>query len=155
MIRVLILILTMIVASAMTAQHTTRRSLKVAQYQPSAAVTYDTVAVSGDRRVSFTGYEKTLRSMTESFFVTNNCSDSIEIIDVEIQYKDMDGNSLDCRQERVEIDLTPGQTRKADLRAWDRQKVFYYYRSPQPKKQQATPYKVSIKLLQALKERKE
>lgn len=150
-----IMLLSLSLASGLTAQRTTRQKLRPAAEPVEAEnPVYDTIAVKGDDCVNFFGYEKLLRSTTESFFVSNNCDDTITCVEIEIDYKDINGNMLDCRHERIDVEVAPNSSRKVDIKSWDRQKVFYYYRSPKPKTAQATPYKVAISLEQALKNKK-
>lgn len=132
-------------------QRTTRRNLKPLP-ETTDVVRGDTVFTAKDSSmVSFSGYEKTLRTSRENFFVTNHSSDSLTSLTLEIEYLDMSGRQLDKRPVTIHIDLPPGQTRRADIKSWDRQNVMYYYRSPQPRAKQATPYKVRIALQTALK----
>lgn len=115
----------------------------------------DTVATSADSTaLKFSGYEKTLRSATESFFITNLSGKDIDRIVVDIVYSDMKGRVLDRRTETIDISLPAAETRRADIRSRDRQHTFYYYRSPAPRHAaQATPYRVKISLLAAMTER--
>ena len=62
----------------------------------------------------------------------------------------MKGRTLDMRNVKIDIDLPAGETRRIDIKAWDRQKVFYYHLSPVPRTAQATPYQVGISLVCAL-----
>lgn len=148
---VTIVLLLLLTAVSVDAQRTTRQRLKA---RPVATSTvepiYDTIARCDDKLLVFSGYEKVLRSTKESFFVTNNTRREVVRLVFEIDYKDMSGNMLDRRRESVDIEIPSGSTRKIDIPAWDKQKVFYYYRSPQPKTAQATPYKVKIRLVAAL-----
>lgn len=128
-------------------QRTTRHKLKALP----ADVVCDTIFTSADSTViTFSGYEKTLRSSRESFFVTNRSDSIVDRLSLEITYFDMAGHLLDKRVVAVDVELPPSETRKVDLRSWDTQKVMYYHRSPQPRGGvQATPYRVRIRLLAA------
>ena len=133
--------------SAVFGQHTTRSRLKPSRPAKSASeAVRDTVACAGDTAaLVFSGYDKLLRSTKESFFVSNRTDSPITRLIFNIEY-------LDSRTDSVEIKLPPGGTRRVDIPSWDRQKTFYYYRSPQPKTAQATPYRVRISLVAALGE---
>lgn len=152
-----LIILAAILASALTAagQRTTRSRLRPA---PRAVATpqqlhpYDTIATAADSAaIVFSGYEKTLSSNKESFFATNRTDSLINTLDIEITYLDIKGRQLDTRRLTLETDLPAGETRRFDIPAWDRQKVFYYHLSPTPRAAHATPYRVTIHLLTALK----
>lgn len=140
-----------------SAQRTTRRHLRPANTATAAAAespTVDTVKIAlADSAVTFSGYEKTLRATKESFFVTNRTDSAISALQLRIVYSDMRGRQLDSRDITADIDLPPHSTRRVDLPAWDRQKVFYYHRSHPPRAAAATPYRVNISLLAALHRR--
>lgn len=140
--------------SAVLGQHTTRSRLKPSRPAKSASeAVRDTVACAGDTAaLVFSGYDKLLRSTKESFFVSNRTDSPVSRLIFNIEYLDMNRRTLDSRTDSVEIKLPPGGTRRVDIPSWDRQKTFYYYRSPQPKTAQATPYRVRISLVAALDE---
>lgn len=143
---VLILSITIVVA-----QRTTRNRLKTVP-RIERAGTYDTIATHVDTAaVTFTGYDKVLRASKESFFVTNNLDVDISRLCLKIVYKDMSGRIYDSRHLTVDTDIQSGQTRRVDVESWDKQKSFYYYRSTVPRVERATPYKVNISLIAALK----
>lgn len=134
-------------------QRTTRRNLKTVPPSTVKAATaaYDTIATAADSTaITFSGYEKTLRSTKESFFATNRTDSAITNLNIVITYKDMKGRTLDCRKVSVDIEIPTGETRRIDIRSWDRQKVFYYHLSSPPKAAQATPYRIKIALDAAL-----
>jgi hypothetical protein len=90
-----------------------------------------------------TGYDKPLNSDTETFFVTNNTDCDLTTISIEIEYLTLDSRQLHKRFERIKCDIPAGETRKIDIRTWDRQHSFYYHLSTRPRRQ-ATPYTISI-----------
>lgn len=145
--------LAVILSEPASGQRTTRQRLKPILSEAKVEL-YDTVFTSADStRLSFKGYEKTLRSSKESFYVTNKSDSTLERLILSINYLDMAGRQLDRRTIEVDIDMGAGETRRVDVASWDAQKVMYYYRSPKPKAEQATPYKVRIQLVAALKNR--
>lgn len=134
------------------AQRTTRHKLKSVPAGSLEQVSKsDTLFTAADSTAfSFNGYEKALRSSRESFFVTNNTDSLVDRLTVELVYMDMQGRMLDRRTVDIDLEIKPGETRKADIRSWDTQKVMYYYRSPRPRgSSQATPYRLRIHLLNA------
>lgn len=141
---------------AVSAQRTTRsklRPLGVEQHKTSDYA-FDTVFVASDSaNIVFSGYEKTLRATKESFFVTNRTDSLIDRLIIAITYKDMAGRELDRRPAQIDITIEPSATRRIDIPAWDKQKVFYYYLSPAPRSGRATPYKVAISTVAALRRR--
>lgn len=129
------------------AQRTTRRIRHTpADKHTSADSRRDSVAVDPrDSIFTVSGYEKTLRSRHETFFITNRGDSAVRAIALTIDYLDMNGHRLDRRNITVDITLPPGETRRADITAWDRQQAMYYYLSPAPRRSTtATPYKVRV-----------
>lgn len=154
-VRLLAAITLAVIPSVMLSQRTTRPRLKPTETASAPSVSYDTIFTAADSTVlSFNGYEKTLRSSRESFFITNRTDSLIDRLTVELTYLDMQGRMLDRRTADIDLTVAPGETRKADIRSWDTQNVMYYYRSPRPRSSsQATPYRLKIRLLSALRRR--
>lgn len=151
-----LLVATLFSAATLSAQRTTRSRLKASAVteKTSPKADFDTVATAADSLLfSFSGYEKTLRSPKETFFVTNSSDSTVNRLSLLITYKDMKGRVLDTREVTVNVDLAPGATRRVDLRSWDRQNVFYYHLSPMPRSSHATPYRVAIALVAAMRRR--
>lgn len=137
------------------ADNTTRRGLRV---DPSAlAAPTDTVAVTedtvSDGDIVVSGYDKPLRSYGESFFVTNKTDSAITGVELTIDYRDIRGRQLHHRSLRHDIDLPAGETRRADIRSWDRRQTFYYIRGPKPRTSGVTPYDVKITVVRAFRRR--
>lgn len=132
------------------AQRTTRRGSNKAAAavmqsvrQPAA----DTIVAGADSCVRLSGFDKTLASRRESFFVSN-LMDSADLVwlSMRIDYLDMSGRQLHQRRARVRCDVPPGQTRRVDIPAWDIQKVYYYHKS-EPRRRvmaAAAPFDISI-----------
>lgn len=94
----------------------------------------------------FSGYDKTLTSATESFFITNRSGRRLLGAVLEIDYLDMAGRQLHRRTMEITCDIPDGQTRKVDIPTFDRQHSFYYRLSQSPRRQ-ASPFDVSIRIL--------
>ncbi len=91
------------------------------------------------------GFEKPLRSMRESMFVTNNGPDELCSLGITIDYLDMQGRGLHQAKHVVGVDIPPGATRRIDVKAFDRSSLFYYHLSPKPKRATlATPFDVRV-----------
>ena len=107
----------------------------------------DTIVAGADSCVRLSGFDKTLASRRESFFVSN-LMDSADLVwlSMRIDYLDMSGRQLHQRRARVRCDVPPGQTRRVDIPAWDIQKVYYYHKS-EPRRRvmaAAAPFDISI-----------
>mgnify|MGYP000757439043 FL=1 len=144
---ILTIITVLMISAAQTdAQRTTRRLHHASSDIPAAVSHRDSTAVNpGDSLFAVSGYEKTLRSRRETFFITNRGDSAVKALAMTIDYLDMHGHKLDRRAITVDTDLPAGETRRVDIAAWDRQQALYYYLSPAPRRTTvATPYKVRI-----------
>lgn len=114
-----------------------------------ANIQCDTVANPPADSVVVTGFDKQLRSKRETMFVSNHTSRTITSITLRIDYFDMAGRQLHSATHSTSVDLPPGQTRQIELPAFDRTDRFYYHLSPTPTRaQQATPFTVTVTVLQ-------
>lgn len=123
------------------AQRTTRKNLK-AKKMVETTVVCDTITSAPDSVVAIKGYDKPLNSTKETFFATNKGERTIVGINITFNYFDNQNRQLHQVTKTINCSIPPGETRQLSISSWDKQKAFYYYRSPQPRRQ-ATPYKVS------------
>lgn len=96
-------------------------------------------------KVRFYGFDKTLTSQKESFFISNGLDKTLTALEVEITYFDMKKRQLHQRLVPVECEIPPGETRRVDVKSWDAQKAFYFHQSAAPRRQ-ATPFDVRLRL---------
>lgn len=94
-------------------------------------------------QIVFSGYDKTISSKIESFFITNKTDCLLESVTIEIEYLTTESAQLHKRYERIAYPIPAGETRKIDIRTWDKQNSFFYYLSVKPRRQ-ATPFMVRI-----------
>lgn len=133
-------------------QNTRRRNLRSRKPAKTEVQKPDTIAADSSSFTVF-GYEKTLRSTSESFFVTNTTTDTITAITGVIEYIGMDGRQLHKRDFHVPVSFPPGETRQISLPSWDRQKVWYYHLSPVPRSgTRATPYSIRLSVSSYIKQ---
>lgn len=102
--------------------------------------------------IIFSGYDKPLTSGHETWIVQNHSDESIRAMRVEITYLTPDGKLLHKREVDVKCVLPPGETRMAEVKSFDRQKSFYFYKSQAPRRS-ATPYMVKIRIVSIVTER--
>lgn len=95
--------------------------------------------------IRFYGFDKTLTSSSESFFISSSLTDTVKNVVITLTYSDMQGRRLHKREVSIRCLLPPGETIRQDIRSWDTQKSFYYHKSAPPRRQ-ATPFKVRIEL---------
>jgi len=138
------ILLPVFIAISASAQTSTRRSLRPIKH-PKPEVRCDSFIPTDTSAFRIFGYEKTLRSNTESFFAKNLTPDTIRAIRGEIEYLTMKNIQLHRRSFTQRVNIPPSATRQINLRSWDRQNVWYYHlSSPARTSAQATPYTVRI-----------
>ena len=93
------------------------------------------------QQIGFTGFDKPQSSDTESFFITNETDRTMTGVTLYIEYLTPDGRQLHKKFMRLSCDIPPGETRKADIRSWDRQNSFYYIKS-RPARNAGNPFDV-------------
>lgn len=96
--------------------------------------------------IRFYGFDKTVGSSMESFFISNGLDDAISELEIDITYTDMKGRQLHRRSVKLDCSIPPKETMRTDIKSWDTQKSFYFHQSVKPKRQ-ATPFAVKIDLL--------
>ena len=98
--------------------------------------------------IRFYGFDKTVTSGLESFFILNGLDSTIYGMEIRITYTDMKGRQLHRRDVKIECEIPPHETIRTDIKSWDAQKSFYFHRSAKPRRQ-ATPFDIHIELLSA------
>lgn len=93
------------------------------------------------QQIRFTGFDKPQGSDTESFFITNETNRTMTAVTLYIEYLTPDGRQLHKKFLRLSCDIPPGETRKADIRSWDRQNSFYFIKS-RPGRNPGNPFDV-------------
>lgn len=96
--------------------------------------------------IRFYGFDKTVNSSVESFFISNGLKSALSGLEIRITYTDMKGRQLHRRTVRIDTPIPDGETMRTDVKSWDTQKSFYYHKSVRPKRQ-ATPFDVKVELL--------
>ncbi len=96
--------------------------------------------------IRFYGFDKTVGSSLESFFIVNGLDTDIAAMEVSITYFDMKGRQLHKRNVNIEKEIPAHETVRTDIKSWDSQKSFYFHQSVKPKRQ-ATPFSVKLDLL--------
>lgn len=140
-----ILFVGLIVVNAFS-QRTTRGRLQLKDgYKQENVVTHDTI-VPDTGLLKVSGYDKPLYSRRETFFVTNQYGRDVSSLKIELNYYDESGRQLHAVTRWVKCSVPAHSTRQVYLSSWDKQHSFYYYRSAKPRRQ-ATPYKVTHRIL--------
>lgn len=95
------------------------------------------------KECSFAGYDKEPNSNIESFIFINSSHSMITGYRVRIDYLDMKGRMLHSREIKDTCSVPPNQTRRFDIKSWDKQHTYYYYLGNRPKRV-ATPFQVKF-----------
>lgn len=135
-------------------QRTTRSGLtERVQYTYQAS---DTLAANPDSLITFSGYDKTLRSHKETILAFNGSKDTVTALTIMITYLDMQGHQLHVRRVTLHQPLPPGERRMFTFASWDKQNSYYFHRSEpgRLRYQSVTPYRVKVKALRAYIARK-
>lgn len=124
---------------------TPRRQARARMETRAALPASDTVFAPDS--VTAAGFEKPLRAVRESMFITNSTGRPVESLSIEITYLDMQGRQLHKVSHEVSTDIPPGETRRVEVPSFDRQGLFYYHLSPLPARAtRATPFRADVKV---------
>ena len=93
--------------------------------------------------ISFAGYEKEANASIETFLVVNSSPATLSAIKVKIVYTDLQDRMLHSRTVSQTCFIPPHESRRIDIKAWDKQHTYFYYLGNEPRKV-ATPYKIQI-----------
>ncbi len=97
--------------------------------------------------VGLYGYAKRLNDTKESFVLRNETHNyRISRIVLKLIYTTSSGEPLHNREETIECDLMPGESRILTIKSFDVSKMYYYYTMP-PKRASGTPYRIKYDLL--------
>lgn len=123
---------------------------------PATLPVCDTVRGDECRALQVSGFEKPLRAMRESMFVTNTSPDTVTGFGIEITYTDTRGRQLHKAAHDVAEEIPAGETRRVEVRSFDRSGLFHYRLSPAPRRAaQATPFDVRVRVTYILTNRKD
>jgi len=112
--------------------------------QPSETDSLRNMIAADSVPLRFSGYDKPANANRETFLATNlSLSDTVCNMEVEIEYSTMDHRQLHKRKVMISCMIPPGETRMLEIRTWDRQNSYRYYRSREGRSA-AVPYTVSI-----------
>ena len=91
----------------------------------------------------YTGFDKPQSSATESFFLSNHTDCILEEAAIYIEYLTQDSIQLHKRFVKFQCHIPAGETRRVDIRTWDKQRSFYYEKST-PGRRGGTPFIIRI-----------
>ena len=137
------------ICSAQNMQRTIPRQQKSERKQAAEVVVsqYDTIVPSCES-VIVAGFEKPLRENKETMFITNKLQREITSVTLQINYLDSEQRQLHKAEHSVWVDIPAGETRRIEVKSFDRSKLFYYHKTAltgHPK--QATPFWVEVRVM--------
>lgn len=139
------LFLTLGAAAQNLRRPTPRTVRRAAPVSATVGLPRDTVAFPAADSVSVAGFEKPLRAMKETMFVTNNSAEPIADVGLDIVYTDIKGRMLHRAAHFLEVSIPPGETRRVEIPSFDSSGLFYYRLSPVPARAtNATPFDVKV-----------
>lgn len=96
--------------------------------------------------IKITGFEKAQNSSVESFFIINRSHYYIKGINLSIEYINLKKEQLHLNTIMLDCDIPPEQTRSLQMRAWDRQHLWYYVGSQGKHNDYCNPFDVRIRI---------
>ncbi len=93
--------------------------------------------------IVLSGYDKPLRSRSESLFVTNASARRLVSIRIILTYFDLDGREIHQAVIDRGVDLPAGATRQINFSSWDRQMSFVFHASRRSPRSRGIPYTVA------------
>lgn len=124
---------------------TPRAGRRSAPVSASVELARDTVAFPATDSISVAGFEKPLRAMKETMFITNNTDEAVVDVGLDIIYTDLKGRMLHRATHNVEAAIPAGETRRVEVPSFDSSGLFYYRLSPVPARATtATPFDVKV-----------
>lgn len=147
---ILFLLMAITVTAMADVTKTGRGRLRSDMKQYERTSTTDTLDGAMIDSLTISGYDKPLRSHSETLFITNRTGKNLKSVILEITYLDSKGRQLHKATRTLKAEIPDGETRMLKFASWDAQCAFYFHLSPKPKRvEQATPYSVVIKPLSA------
>lgn len=96
--------------------------------------------------VTMVDYEQRTSDYEATIALRNNSSDTIRNISFIIEYLDMNGNSMDYETFTRKVDINPGMTKKLDIRAYEHDRNYHYFKSAHDRYGASPAFKVRFEL---------
>ncbi|MCM1028624.1 MAG: hypothetical protein NC342_03330 [Pseudoflavonifractor sp.] len=93
--------------------------------------------------IILSGYDKPLRSRSETLFVTNSSSRRLISLTIVLDYSDLQGRQLHQMTLERGVDIPAGATRQITFTSWDRQMTFVYLNSRRSARSRGIPFTVT------------
>lgn len=146
--RAVFVILAFMFCVVMWSQNLTRHMPSARRATPAAqapGAVPDTLRDARCDSLLVSGFDKPLRAVRESMFVTNSSAVTVAGLGIEITYLDSRRRMLHKAVHEITCDIPPGETRRIEVRSFDRSGLFHYRLSPVPRGAvQATPFDVTV-----------
>ncbi|MDO4319701.1 MAG: FxLYD domain-containing protein [Bacteroidales bacterium] len=148
MIRRMLTLSLIMAACTAAAQNATRRLPRQARgARPTVAVAADTLRGAICDSIAVAGFDKPLRAVRESMYITNRSTRALDGVRLTIDYLDTAGRQMHRVVRDIAVDLPPAQTRRVEIPAFDRTGALYYRASALPRGvRRATPFDVTVRV---------
>lgn len=85
-----------------------------------------------DVAVTMVSYEQRWLDSEGTLALRNNSNEDIKDVQFRITYLDMSNNPMDYEDYSRRVTIAPGMVRKVDIPAYEHDRFYHYYRTPQP-----------------------
>ena len=102
-------------------------------------------AVTKDNAVEMVEFEQRAYDSNSSVSLKNNTTEDVHNVTFQITYLDMKGRELDYKEYSEAIEIEPGKTKKLDIPAYERGRLYEYYKNREPYMDHPT-FKVKFEL---------
>lgn len=138
-----------IIAAALTCEAKKRVTTRPRLERIPAITQADTLSDLTLDSISLSGYDKPLRSRSESLFITNTTGRRLVSVSIDLRYYDLDGRQIHQATIERGIDLPAGATRQLTFTSWDRQMSFVFHASRRSPRSRGIPYTVAATVTSA------
>ena len=80
--------------------------------------------------VTMVSYEQSWLDSEGTLALKNNSNVEIKDVTFEITYLDMQGNPMDYKEFKKRVEIAPGKTKKIDIPAYEHERYYHYYKTP-------------------------
>ena len=81
--------------------------------------------------VTMISYEQSWLDIKGTVALKNNTDKTIGEVSFRMTYMDMEGKALDYEDFVVSVEIDPGKTRKVDITAYEHNRSYHYYKTPE------------------------
>lgn len=99
-----------------------------------------------DKDITMVTYEQGWMDTNGALSLKNNTGVEVKNVVFLITYLDMSGNELDYEEFNKSVSIAPGKTKKIDIPAYEQERFYHYYKSPDNEMEPKTAFKIKFQL---------